>query len=120
VTVFRIDEVVVFDSDPAAENGGARFLVRILEYLETPQCLRRRLFPMHSNLKFVVGVSERCFCVVLTFEGLVGGANCRRVTVGMQGLLPPLDAPHHVRKHEWSVFREGETSLRCFFPAVAS
>jgi len=43
-TVFRIDEVVVFDSTPASENGGtcdgeesgARFLVRILEYLETP------------------------------------------------------------------------------------
>ncbi|KAG2623305.1 putative methyltransferase C9orf114 homolog [Panicum virgatum] len=84
-TVFRIDEVVVFDSTPASENGGtgdgeesgARFLVRILEYLETPQYLRRRLFPMHKNLKF--------------------------------GLLPPLDAPHHVRKHEWSEFREGVT-----------
>jgi len=24
-------------------------------------------------------------------------------------LLPPLDAPHHVRKHEWSKFREGVT-----------
>ncbi|XP_015688148.1 putative methyltransferase C9orf114 isoform X2 [Oryza brachyantha] len=85
-TVFRIDEVVVFDSNPGAENNsggggeesGARFLVRILEYLETPQYLRRRLFPMHKNLKFV-------------------------------GLLPPLDAPHHVRKHEWSEFREGVT-----------
>ncbi|KAF8712099.1 hypothetical protein HU200_028939 [Digitaria exilis] len=85
-TVFRIDEIVVFDSTPASEKGGAgddeesgaRFLVRILEYLETPQYLRRRLFPMHKNLKFV-------------------------------GLLPPLDAPHHVRKHEWSEFREGVT-----------
>jgi len=85
-TVFRIDEVVVFDSTLASENrgtgdreeSGARFLVRILEYLETPQYLRRRLFPMHKNLKFA-------------------------------GLLPPLDAPHHVRKHEWSKFREGVT-----------
>ncbi|KAL6884523.1 hypothetical protein ACP4OV_010459 [Aristida adscensionis] len=83
--VFRIDEVVVFDSSPTAnagagddEESGARFLVRILEYLETPQYLRRRLFPMHKNLKFV-------------------------------GLLPPLDAPHHVRKHEWPMFREGIT-----------
>uniref|UniRef100_A0A0D9W2Y4 Uncharacterized protein n=1 Tax=Leersia perrieri TaxID=77586 RepID=A0A0D9W2Y4_9ORYZ len=86
-TVFRIDEVVVFDSTPSSldnssrgdgEESGARFLVRILEYLETPQYLRRRLFPMHKNLKLV-------------------------------GLLPPLDAPHHVRKHEWSEFREGVT-----------
>jgi len=75
-TVFRIDEVVVFDSTPAAENGGAgdgeesgaRFLVRILEYLETPQYLRRRLFPMHKNLKFVV----RCQAMWLpsTFDDL--------------------------------------------------
>ncbi|KAM0872823.1 hypothetical protein ACQ4PT_022511 [Festuca glaucescens] len=85
--VFRIDEIVVFDSSPSEENGGgaedeeesgARFLIRILEYLETPQYLRRRLFPMHKNFKYV-------------------------------GLLPPLDAPHHVRKHEWSEFREGVT-----------
>jgi predicted SPOUT superfamily RNA methylase MTH1 len=59
-TVFRIDEVVVFDSNSSVENSGddvesgARFLVRILQYLETPQYLRRRLFPMHNNLKFVV------------------------------------------------------------------
>jgi methyltransferase len=119
VTVFRIDEVVVFDSNPAAENGGAgegeesgaRFLVRILEYLETPQYLRRRLFPMHKNLKFVVGC-RTLFC--LDIEDL-GGANCCRVAIGMQGLLPPLDAPHHVRKHEWSVFREGETFVSFFF-----
>uniref|UniRef100_A0A0D9ZHT4 Uncharacterized protein n=1 Tax=Oryza glumipatula TaxID=40148 RepID=A0A0D9ZHT4_9ORYZ len=56
-TVFRIDEVVVFDSNSSVENSGddvesgARFLVRILQYLETPQYLRRRLFPMHNNLK---------------------------------------------------------------------
>ncbi|KAI4986133.1 hypothetical protein ZWY2020_018763 [Hordeum vulgare] len=62
--VFRIDEIVVFDSSPEEESG-ARFLVRILE-METPQYLRRRL-------------------------------------------LPPLDALHHVRKHEWSEFREGVT-----------
>ncbi|EEC76875.1 hypothetical protein OsI_15077 [Oryza sativa Indica Group] len=85
-TVFRIDEVVVFDSNSSVENSGddvesgARFLVRILQYLETPQYLRRRLFPMHNNLKFV-------------------------------GLLPPLDAPHHLRKHEWSEFREVHARL---------
>jgi hypothetical protein len=61
--VFRIDEIVVFDGSPPEENGGgaedeeesgARFLIRILEYLETPQYLRRRLFPMHKNFKYVV------------------------------------------------------------------
>ncbi|XP_042020820.1 putative methyltransferase C9orf114 isoform X2 [Salvia splendens] len=88
--IFRIDEVVVFDSkntsedisidiigDDSGENdSGAAFLMRILRYLETPQYLRKSLFPMHSSLRVV-------------------------------GLLPPLDAPHHLRKHEWATYREG-------------
>ncbi|KAG9457929.1 hypothetical protein H6P81_002437 [Aristolochia fimbriata] len=91
-TIFRIDEVVVFDSQGSSSenssvtkaedidgNGsGATFLVRILKYLETPQYLRRSLFPKHNDLRFV-------------------------------GLLPPLDAPHHLRKHEWAPYREGIT-----------
>ncbi|KAL1177869.1 hypothetical protein V6Z11_A03G059900 [Gossypium hirsutum] len=24
-------------------------------------------------------------------------------------MLPPLDAPHHLRKHEWAPYREGVT-----------
>ncbi|XP_015888025.1 uncharacterized protein LOC107423027 isoform X2 [Ziziphus jujuba] len=84
--------VVVFDSNgnsansygtTAAENSddnenGAAFLMRILQYLETPQYLRKALFPRHNSLRFV-------------------------------GMLPPLDAPHHLRKHEWAPFREGVT-----------
>ncbi|XP_074583388.1 uncharacterized protein LOC141839527 [Curcuma longa] len=89
-TIFRIDEVVVFGNKASSDDdsiqpinneenqSGDLFLVRILQYLETPQYLRRRLFPMHKSLKFV-------------------------------GLLPPLDAPHHLRKHEWCPFREGVT-----------
>ncbi|GLU08843.1 hypothetical protein SLE2022_257280 [Rubroshorea leprosula] len=91
-TIFRIDEVVVFDNKSNSgktgivmslnnfnENeSGAAFLVRILRYLETPQYLRKALFPVHSNLRFV-------------------------------GMLPPLDAPHHLRKHEWATYREGIT-----------
>ena len=26
-------------------------------------------------------------------------------------MLPPLDAPHHLRKHEWAAFREGNAYL---------
>ncbi|KAL6193944.1 hypothetical protein ACLB2K_035028 [Fragaria x ananassa] len=88
VTIFRVDEVVVFDNNgetgpPEDTNSdenesGAAFLIRILRYLETPQYLRKALFPKHNSLRFV-------------------------------GLLPPLDAPHHLRKHEWGVYREGAT-----------
>ncbi|KAF7837256.1 putative methyltransferase C9orf114 [Senna tora] len=90
-TIFRINEVVVFDNksnpdkdynvselDNSDEESGAAFFIRILQYLETPQYLRKALFPKHNSLRFV-------------------------------GLLPPLDAPHHLRKHEWGPYREGVT-----------
>ncbi|KAK7280170.1 hypothetical protein RJT34_25232 [Clitoria ternatea] len=88
-TIFRINEVVVFDTKGNPDEGylvnnssedesGAAFLMRILQYLETPQYLRKALFPMHNSLRFV-------------------------------GLLPPVDAPHHLRKHEWGPYREGVT-----------
>ncbi|CAK8573757.1 unnamed protein product [Lathyrus sativus] len=88
-TIFRINEVVVFDNRSntdkdytVAENSddesSSAFLMRILQYLETPQYLRKALFPMHNSLRFV-------------------------------GMLPPLDAPHHLRKHEWGPYREGVT-----------
>ncbi|KAJ6771552.1 CLASS IV SAM-BINDING METHYLTRANSFERASE-RELATED [Salix koriyanagi] len=64
-TIFRIDEVVVFDNKSSSEK-------------EDPTYLRKALFPKHNNLRFV-------------------------------GMLPPLDAPHHLRKHEWAPFREGVT-----------
>ncbi|GAB2210268.1 hypothetical protein Droror1_Dr00015531 [Drosera rotundifolia] len=91
-TIFRVDEVVVFDnsgssveesSSPAPESSddnesGAVFLIKILKYLETPQYLRKILFSKQNSLRYV-------------------------------GVLPPLDAPHHLRKHEWALYREGIT-----------
>ncbi|GMH28468.1 hypothetical protein Nepgr_030311 [Nepenthes gracilis] len=90
-TIFRVDEIVVFDnrcsmdetSIPTigsldANESGAAFLIGILQYLETPQYLRKSLFPKCNSLRFV-------------------------------GMLPPLDAPHHLRKHEWAPYREGVT-----------
>ncbi|PIA30776.1 hypothetical protein AQUCO_05400108v1 [Aquilegia coerulea] len=60
-TIFRVDEIVVYDNKNLTRETfsfttadktdddeiDASFLVRILEYLETPQYLRRRLFPMY-------------------------------------------------------------------------
>lgn len=91
-TIFRIDEIIVVDNKSISEDtstetvlnnsddneSGAAFLLRILTYLETPQYLRKDLFPKHNSLRFV-------------------------------GLLSPLDAPHHLRKHEWCSYREGIT-----------
>ena len=42
-------------TNPSDSNeSGAPFLVRILKYLETPQYLRKTLFPKHNDLRFVV------------------------------------------------------------------
>jgi hypothetical protein len=52
------------------------FMIRILQYCECPQYLRRQFFPMHPDLQFA-------------------------------GLLPPVDAPHHVRSDDRCKYREG-------------
>ena len=49
-----VDTVVTPGHDGDESESGAEFLTMILRYLETPQYLRRRLFPMHKSLKFVV------------------------------------------------------------------
>uniref|UniRef100_A0A6A7G8R0 Methyltransferase C9orf114 n=1 Tax=Hirondellea gigas TaxID=1518452 RepID=A0A6A7G8R0_9CRUS len=85
LTVFNVDEVVVFSENGEPFNNifnGARrtdpnvFLCRILQYLETPQYLRRALFKIHPDLRYA-------------------------------GLLNPLDAPHHLSKNSDSIYREG-------------
>lgn len=92
--IFNVDEIVVFDDrepshrardagDESADEGKPSFdangfLARVLQYLETPQYLRKALFPMHSHLRHA-------------------------------GLLPPIDAPHHLRFDDESEYREGVT-----------
>lgn len=84
LTIFGIDEVIVYedrsDAPPSDDSEGVSrglaFFIRNLQYLETPQYLRRQLLPMHKDLRWV-------------------------------GLLSPLDAPHHLRKHERLAYREG-------------
>ncbi|CAI5461127.1 unnamed protein product [Closterium sp. Yama58-4] len=82
--IFKVHEIVVYDDwdaegDSSAPRGwrGERFsgsagsfLARVLQYLDTPQYLRRALIPLTPDLR-------------------------------LAGLLPPLDAPHHARMHEW-------------------
>ena len=55
--LFRVDEVVVVDDcrSPGAKAGSvsraAAFLARVLQYMETPQYLRRALIPRHPDLR---------------------------------------------------------------------
>lgn len=58
--IFQVDEIVVFDDQLGSRTTTGVptkraqdchvFMARILQYLETPQYLRRALFPMHSDL----------------------------------------------------------------------
>ncbi|KAL5483698.1 hypothetical protein EMCRGX_G020105 [Ephydatia muelleri] len=60
--VFCVDEIVVFNEagctnqatlvSETSKNSSAAFLSRVLQYLETPQYLRKMLFPLHPDLKF--------------------------------------------------------------------
>ncbi|ETN45701.1 uncharacterized protein HMPREF1541_09534 [Cyphellophora europaea CBS 101466] len=95
--VFCVDEVVVFDDQPASASSRSRrgndnegytalsdpshFLIHLLSFLETPPHLRKTLFPMHDNLRTA-------------------------------GTLPSLDMPHHLRSNEWCPYREGVTTTK--------
>ncbi|MGC9514908.1 putative RNA uridine N3 methyltransferase [Methanocrinis sp.] len=48
--VFRVDRIVIY-RDP--EFDDSRFISRVLQYAETPQYLRKRLFPRERALRYV-------------------------------------------------------------------
>ena len=50
-----VNDHSVTELNSSDENeSGTAFLIRILRYLETPQYLRKALFPRHNSLRFVV------------------------------------------------------------------
>jgi len=49
-SIFGVDLIRIFH-DPRG-RGESAFMKRVLEYLETPQYLRRRLFPLSDELRF--------------------------------------------------------------------
>ncbi|XP_046819934.1 putative methyltransferase C9orf114 homolog [Vespa crabro] len=93
--IYKVDEIVVFDDKGVITEsekkkvrtdevlGEGRIcclqLVRILQYLECPQYLRKHFFPIHKDLQYA-------------------------------GVLNPLDAPHHLRQQDVSLYREGVVS----------
>ncbi|OLL24215.1 putative methyltransferase C9orf114 [Neolecta irregularis DAH-3] len=65
LAIFNVDEIVIYDDTPkksddqhpymekhAGLSASDIFLAKILQYLETPQYLRKSIFPMHRDLKF--------------------------------------------------------------------
>jgi methyltransferase len=86
LALYEVDEIVIFvdtGSEQASDmtKGPAAFCYHLLQYMEAPPYLRKKLFPVHPDLKFV-------------------------------GLLPSLDSPHHLRRDEVSLYREGVVTSR--------
>ena len=77
IGIFKISEVIIFH-DKLKDNSRdyINYFIKNLQYLETPQYLRKTLFPMSEDLK-------------------------------LSGLMNPLESQHHLRKDEWSPYREG-------------
>ena len=77
IGIFKISEVIIFH-DKLKDNSKdyINYFIKNLQYLETPQYLRKTLFPMSEDLK-------------------------------LSGLMNPLESQHHLRKDEWSPYREG-------------
>ncbi|MGB3944991.1 MAG: RNA methyltransferase [Methanothrix sp.] len=48
--VFRVDRIIIYRDD---EFDDSRFISRVLQYAETPQYLRKRLFPRERALRYV-------------------------------------------------------------------
>lgn len=53
--IFRVNEIIVFSDNPSAPNQkrDRRLFATILSYMETPQYLRKRLFKIKPELRFV-------------------------------------------------------------------
>jgi len=47
--VFRVDEIIIYH-DPLLDE--TEFIAEILEFLETPQYLRKHIYPLKNSLKF--------------------------------------------------------------------
>ena len=76
IGIFKISEVIIFHDKKENSRDYINYFIKNLQYLETPQYLRKTLFPMSEDLK-------------------------------LSGLMNPLESQHHLRKDEWSTYREG-------------
>ena len=78
VSIFRVDEVIVFTDMPKTDQSREINLIStILAYMETPQYLRKRLFKIQPELQYA-------------------------------GVLPPLRTPHHPLANRTADLKIGE------------
>ncbi len=73
-SIFKIDTIYVYQDGNSKQDGS--LLIMILKYLETPQFLRRRLFPKMNDLKFA-GVLQP-----LKIPSHITPANSKKISKG--------------------------------------
>jgi len=53
LAVFRVEKAVIFHEDPKRPDPNARFLKTIIDYMNTAPYLRKELFPIRPELRYV-------------------------------------------------------------------
>ncbi|KAI3869959.1 hypothetical protein MKX03_006421, partial [Papaver bracteatum] len=91
-TIFRVDEVVIFDN-----NSGSDYDLRL--------AMKEDADGNESGTQFLIRILK----YLETPQYLRRALFQMHTSLRFVGLLPPLDAPHHLRKHEWGPYREGVT-----------
>jgi predicted SPOUT superfamily RNA methylase MTH1 len=54
LAIFRVDEIIVYTTGklPSAQKRDAELIMKILRFMDTPQYLRRRVFPHSPSLRY--------------------------------------------------------------------
>lgn len=51
--IYRVEDILVYRDRPDVKRFEEELVLKILQYMETPQYLRRKLFPLSKELKYV-------------------------------------------------------------------
>ena len=53
LAIYRVDEIIIYHDNKINQKDSLNYLITNLQYLETPQYLRKGLFPISENLTSV-------------------------------------------------------------------
>lgn len=53
LAMYRVDEIIIYHDNKNDKKDSLNYLITNLQYLETPQYLRKSLFPISENLTSV-------------------------------------------------------------------
>ena len=119
LAVFRVEEVFVYKTGlvPPSKMRDADLLVKILRYLDTPQYLRRRVFPKSPSLQYagtLPPLRTRSHPLQSSLSDLTEGAvrwgvqvRPNQIDIGFEKLI---DYPEPLSERDPTLFRVASTS----------